>query len=866
MVEPPHCLSRTSRLPSLVAGLCATALMAGGSSAAGAQGQTSTGVVLDPSGARVPGCLVVSRDPGTGAETRSTPLGEGRYVIPVAKSVAKSVANQGTEVTVECRGFEPVRRTLRAEEAGREVVFRLRLADVIESVTVPSAASGLDLAQSGNQESQLLTASTIAVLPVLDQDYVGFMSRFLDPSVTGTQGATLVVNGVEGGNFYQAPSAIETLEVNQDQYSPAFASAGRGRLSLVTNAGTERLHGSAAFALREHALDATPDFSPVKPPENREDYQATATGPVGKSRRLHFAVSAQLKKDDAYAIVNAVEPSGPLVEASPAPFYRDKAGGSVYFDPSAGKQWIVGLGRTDEVHHNGSVGGLFLPSISDFTEYTGHFLDLQWTDLISGHTLNQVRLALGQEGLLTHDRSDGAQIDVAGAFVSGSAQADHSYKQYVVSGNDLVSTGTKNHTLRLGLDIPELSVHTDNDETNREGTYYYPSLQAYQAGRPDLFAVSQGDGVVRFTSVSAAVFAEDTRRIGQHLSLMAGARYYFQNVYRNRPTHVSPRAEIAVSFGRQSRSVLRVGAGTFYDRILTTDRAQLLQFNGRRLRRYLLTNPSPPVSTTDGIPPSFLVTSPRATLPYVAQWSGAFEQQLTSRATLSVQGTMSAGIHQLRMTDLNAPLSPTYLEPPDPSLGQILSSESEGHSRSQAMDIMFKLSASRGVTQQLRYRISKAQDDTDGLLYVPADSYAPEQDASPASYDQRQNLSLLSTWPLLWKLSFGTVLQAGSGLPYTELLGQDANRDGTLNDRPPGIRRNTGRGAAQVTLDTRLGRDVHFGRRKDATALALSVSGFNLLNHANYSSYQGVVTSPAFGRPVTAGAPRQLQLNAALSF
>ena len=238
----------------------------------------------------MPGCSLISKDLGTGAETRATPLGEGRYFIYIAKYAAK----QGTEVTVECRGFEPVRRTLPAEEAGRDVVFRVRLAEVIESVTVPSAPTGLGLAHSSNQESQLLTASTIAVLPVLDQDYVGFMSRFLDPAVTGTQGATLVVNGVESGSFYQASSAIKTLEVNQDQYSPAFASAGRGRLSLVTDAGTEQLHGSASFALREHALDATPDFSLIKPPENREDYQATATGPVGKSRRLHFAVSAQL--------------------------------------------------------------------------------------------------------------------------------------------------------------------------------------------------------------------------------------------------------------------------------------------------------------------------------------------------------------------------------------------------------------------------------------------------------------------------------------------------------------------------------------------------------------------------------------------
>ncbi len=408
-------------------------------------------------------------------------------------------------------------------------------------------------------------------------------------------------------------------------------------------------------------------------------------------------------------------------------------------------------------------------------------------------------------------------------------------------------------------------MHTDNDQTDRAGIYSYPSLQAYEANRPDIFTVTEGDGLVRFTSFSAALFAEDTIQFGPHATLVAGGRYYFQNAYHNRPTHLSPRAELAISFGKQSHSVVRLGAGTFFDRLLTTNLAQLLQFNGVRLRRYVETDP-PAMVTTANIPPSYLQIAPNATTSYVAQWSVALEQQLAKKVTFSIQGTMNAGIDQLRMLDVNAPASPSYTSLPNSALGQILSSESEGHSNSRSLDVMLKVAVVDGMTHQLRYRLAKSFSDTDGFSFIPANSNAPEADASYASYDQRQNLSRLSTWPLPGKITLGTVVEAGSGLPYSELLSLDANRDGVPNDRPAGIARNSLRGASDVALDVRLGRDFALRSSNDASILAISLSAFNATNHTNYTTYQGVLSSPTFRQPLTAGSPRQLQLNAALNF
>jgi hypothetical protein len=44
------------------------------------------------------------------------------------------------------------------------------------------------------------------------------------------------------------------------------------------------------------------------------------------------------------------------------------------------------------------------------------------------------------------------------------------------------------------------------------------------------------------------------------------------------------------------------------------------------------------------------------------------------------------------------------------------------------------------------------------------------------------------------------------------------------------------------------------------------MDAFNLLNHVNYTSYIGNLSSPFFGRAVSAQPPRRLQLSARFAF
>ena len=56
------------------------------------------------------------------------------------------------------------------------------------------------------------------------------------------------------------------------------------------------------------------------------------------------------------------------------------------------------------------------------------------------------------------------------------------------------------------------------------------------------------------------------------------------------------------------------------------------------------------------------------------------------------------------------------------------------------------------------------------------------------------------------------------------------------------------------------------GTGKEARSVTFGLDAFNLLNRVNYGAYVGTLSSPLFGLPVSARAPRQLQFSARLTF
>src|SRR5436309_12339965 len=89
----------------------------------------------------------------------------------------------------------------------------------------------------------------------------------------------------------------------------------------------------------------------------------------------------------------------------------------------------------------------------------------------------------------------------------------------------------------------------------------------------------------------------------------------------------------------------------------------LLRFNGERLQRFVITNPSYPnpfAATGAALPPTSVVRlDPNGRIPYTFQHSVSVERQLQRATTLTVSYFRTSGI-LFRSRDLNAPLPPFY--------------------------------------------------------------------------------------------------------------------------------------------------------------------------------------------------------------
>jgi hypothetical protein len=167
---------------------------------------------------------------------------------------------------------------------------------------------------------------------------------------------------------------------------------------------------------------------------------------------------------------------------------------------------------------------------------------------------------------------------------------------------------------------------------------------------------------------------------------------------------------------------------------------------------------------------------------------------------------------------------------------------------------------------QARYSLGKTYNNTGGINYFPANSYAPQDDWSRSNNDRRHRFDLLGTFEAKKLFTFGVALAAYSSTPVNVTTGNDDNHDGLVIDRPAGTPRNTFHGPGYLDLDMNLGHSFKFHpREKEGPALTASLNAFNVFNHKNYSGYSGVL-GPGFGQAHSAQPPRRMQLNLEFTF
>ncbi|PYS20356.1 MAG: hypothetical protein DMG11_29695, partial [Acidobacteria bacterium] len=576
------------------------------------------------------------------------------------------------------------------------------------------------------------------------------------------------------------------------------------------------------------------------------------------------------QEENNEAIVFAAGPAGAVHENAPAPQRNTDFSVEVNRQHSERTTYSVRFHYRNLHIRNQGIGGVNLPEVAtDFHDREDQVFYTQKT-AFSNAVVNQFRILVARQHTPTTSVHTGPKVIVLDAFTGGGAQGDRLQTENHLIFDDIVSWTRGKHTFKSGFNIPDLSRRGLDDNTNSAGTFSFSSLQDYLEGRPFSFVQQRGNGRVVFWEKLFGGFFQDEYQVRRNLQLTAGLRYDWQNYFHD-ANNFGPRVSFAYAPGGSRKTVIRGGAGIFYDRTGPGPIFDLLRFNGERLQRFVITNPSYPnpfAATGAALPPTSVVRlDPNGRIPYTFQHSVSVERQLQRATTLTVSYFRTSGI-LFRSRDINAPLPPFYSARPDASLNVLRRIESSGRQVTDSLEISFRGNATKYFAGMAQYTLGSAYNDSNGIGSFPANNYDLSGEWSRAESDQRHRFNLLGSVKAGRLFNLGLALQAESGRPYSMITGRDDNHDGLAFDRPGGVRRNSLEGPGYVGLDLRWSKDFFLdaSKKEKSPKITTAVDAFNVTNRVNYSGYIGTLSSPFFGRAIASRPARRLQLSMRFAF
>lgn len=638
-----------------------------------------------------------------------------------------------------------------------------------------------------------------------------------------------------------------------------------------------------------------------KQPFSRQNYAGSLGGPMMKdklwsytsfefihedasiaysdSSQTQFQALSQLAGQGLIDVDGMTVPSITVPSSVPVPF-RDYDGTTRFdFRQSARSQWFLRFSLDSYLTHNALVEQGTLPS----TGATTH--NNYWSFAFGNQfTFSPDWLAsfdLGGSGLhLTQTRNSDLGFALAFPFSSttattsgletlGDNQFVTAITAFPVLRNqekyqiryDLTHTSGK-HAPRLGINFIHEPVMSGALTANEETLVVFALDPTDYAADPaqfttDLTACSArpspnvtpgttctstpaGDGSFSQNVQRTGLYAEDSWRVTQNLTLNYGLRYdttfgLFDASGRSQAQNpfllalrsgvapftsgaphdyrkaFAPRVGLAYAPGESGKTVVRAGFGMYYD-----DLAQ----NGWVTAFEAVNDTN--VSTGGGAAPS--VIDPHYHTPYAIHATGGVQHAFNVQWTLSTDFTLETGMHGYRHYDF-----------PSAAYGSIAVYRSDNRSSYKALKVHLQGNVSKRLSLVANYTLSSAKtwgcvlgelfDYVNGVCN-PFDAFAPG-DYGPSGEDVTHRAVLVGTIhaPGGFELSF--LSQAESGRPITL-----TNADGSDRAVVDGVETTLDefRGTPYIQTDLRVSRPIKFRDRSTATPF---IEFFNLFNRNN---------------------------------
>ncbi len=845
---------------------CSLLLIALLSLGAAQRGVSLGGTTEDQTGAAIPEESLTLTNKATGATRKVVSDASGAFNF-------KDVAPGEYVLKGEAEGFKSTRLNLTVSaEPLTNIKIKMQVS-LSDEVTINSKQSE-PVSPENNTGSVYLNSSALGSLPSQSQNVLSVISNFLSPAVQGTEGPSIVIDGAEAGDLSLPAAALKQVSINKNPYSAEYRRPGSARVEVTTRNGSRgHFDGSFAFYSRNSIFDARNAFALTKPDLNRRLFEGSLSGPMPFKRARFFLSGTRLVNEDS-AAVNALTLAGPLAANVPTAIYNTNLLARVDVRDDGPSAFTLLYGFSDQPERNYGVGGLKLPEQGMSRDKRSHKLQFWHSTVFSDRLLNVARFAVERRNEHIGNLTDQPAIQVKGAFVAGPSQTARLNQETRFEFQDIATVTREAHTFRFGGGVKP-RFYSFTDATNFGGTFIFSNLADFAARTPALFQIVSGNPRGSFSQHEAWGFFQDEMKLRQNVNLTLGLRYDWQAKLGDR-NNFAPRVAIAYAPGNR-KTVVRAGAGIFYDRM--NDRAiqRSLLIDGAATRELVIDRPSfdNPLNSGSALstPPSVWRIAPSVQSPYLFQGSLSVERSLWSGTQLTAEYQTLRAVHLFRSRNTNAPLfSGGPL--PDPDFVLVRQVESSGALRSNALITSFQGRVIKLLKVKAQYMFSRTTDDAGDLFDLPANNRDLRLERGRSSFDKQHRFNFAGILDLPYQLRVGSILTLASGAPFNITTGFDDNADSVVNDRPVGVTRNTGRGPGFAQLDLRLSKlfllPFFFDAQdKDKGAfrnLEVNLDVFNVLNRNNLTDVIGELSSPLFGRANGSLQARTIQLSVRFNF
>jgi hypothetical protein len=831
----------TLRLVSMLA--CCAGLVLASTGLAHAQPGVAalSGTTVDPQGEPVAGAVVTVRNTATSGEWRARTEADGRFVLPLLPP--------GTyEADVTMSGFRPWHASELTLQVGQErhVDIVLALGGVEEAVTVSEPGQRLTTAIDG-----VLSARQIEALPLNGRNFLELAllvpgnqpTPTFDPTKTNSvlvssagqlgRGGNVMVDGqdnnddIVGGPLLNLPiEAVQEFRMATSRFGADLGRSGSSVVDIVTRSGANRMRGSASLFARDGAWQARPatlDADADTPPFDRQQYSASAGGPLRPDALFWFA-AGEFRNQDGGVLVGTRDTATRSIRRGFAPAPLDDGLWSLRVDGGqAANRITVRYAGERSTDTSASAVERAIGSATQRQQALNRYQAVlgSWTFARSERFLNAFNASLSGYLNRTVPLGSMPQLTFPSIQDGASFRMPQETRQTRLQLANTASMVRGAHTFRIGGEFQRVLGQFDLG-VFRQGRVElvedFPAFDRNGDGRVDdndlLFAVSLRSGkpdqdlhLPDSNNTHVAGFVQDDWNVSGRLTLNVGLRYEVDTDVNNQSrvgelnpivqpfvtgerrrdlNNLGPR--VGLAFRATPDTTLRAGYGTYYDRIVLQIQSLERGLDGRalpievRAGNTFFVDPQtgriPPFAPTVANPFSGFVLpgagasginiiDPHLQNPTVHEFNIGFDRALFG-AQVHVDAMHSRGTHFLIGRTVGEVFNPVVGGP-----DRVVNIESSAKTQYDALlvsaDRRFAAGSVRAAYTLAR-ALNYANDDQIPFLNGPIDPADLARESGPAPNDRRHRLVLSGQVQAPAGISLSGLWTLSSGVPMDIMM------------------------------------------------------------------------------------------------